>query len=227
MDGRTTKEDLRNVPPIIKLQDARTGVQNCNQVVPYTPETSKTPSNKCWWCDNSVGTIYHIFLECDKIQTFWQQVKTVIILDPKPFVFHVSDTPLRVYKNLLKSHMINAARACIPTRRIDCIPSRLLQPHWRNMARLEELPKISGVLELYGKGEIGEEKGNIFPFLFFILSLRVGWGVPLFSPLGQEWDGRGEWSKYLLESPFSLDCKIKCLFISVLLYCNFFLIFNK
>lgn len=84
------------------------------------PETSKL----CWRCQQSTGTLIHIFWSCPRIRPFWGRVREIIQKftdrnvpdEPAYFLHHATDTPARVYKKSIVRHLLDAAKICIPLK---------------------------------------------------------------------------------------------------------------
>lgn len=77
----------------------------------------------CWRCSTQTGTLIHVFWECPALDPFWRQVLEIIhrltgvSLRNNPAAVLLNLTPMsskRYRKSLLK-HLLNAARACIPS----------------------------------------------------------------------------------------------------------------
>lgn len=77
----------------------------------------------CWRCQEERGTLIHIFWTCSRIRDFWRDVRLIIQKftdrtvpdDPAYFLLHATDTPARIYKKSVVRHLLDAAKACIPS----------------------------------------------------------------------------------------------------------------
>ncbi|CAI9616834.1 unnamed protein product, partial [Staurois parvus] len=76
----------------------------------------------CWRECGGLGTMYHIWWECSKIQVYWEKVINQITiitgmeigLDPETCLFHNSILSGNKYKELGILCYLNAAKSLIP-----------------------------------------------------------------------------------------------------------------
>lgn len=114
---------------------------------------SPTIPNICWRCEKSVGTMLHIWWECENIQPFWKEVHNLIshittyILDcsPAQFLLHHTSLSKKSYFKSLAMHMVNAAKLCIPIhwRSKNAPTIREWLSRISNIKNIEELIHIS------------------------------------------------------------------------------------
>lgn len=77
----------------------------------------------CWRCGIQTGTLFHIFWDCPKIFWDWHQVLQIVhklmehsIFDnPAAVLLNLTPMSSKRYLKLLLKHLLNAARACIPS----------------------------------------------------------------------------------------------------------------
>lgn len=114
-------------------------------------------SDVCWRCQESEGTMIHIFWECQMLREFWKMVEetvettTGVSLGENPAAFLLHDIPLSndKYKNLLLKHLLTAAKACIPVFwKSNVSPTRL---QW--MARVSEIQQMEDLTMLLKEQE--------------------------------------------------------------------------
>lgn len=82
---------------------------------------AQTP-NTSWRCVNDTGTLIHIWWHCPHLAPFWRQVRdwikqiteTKVVLNAACCLLHITNFPLKRYKNSLTKHLLNAAKALIP-----------------------------------------------------------------------------------------------------------------
>lgn len=81
-----------------------------------------TVSDRCWRCQQELGTFLHIWWKCPMIQPYWRKVHNILTaISSFPLEFtlaqyllHLSKIPSKRYYKSLAVHMINAARLCLP-----------------------------------------------------------------------------------------------------------------
>lgn len=85
----------------------------------FTPSISPN----CWWCNEELGLLLHIWWACPLTQTFWEEVLhrltckiSTLPLDysPAQLLLHHSSIPISDYFHSLAVHLINMAKLCIP-----------------------------------------------------------------------------------------------------------------
>lgn len=82
---------------------------------PQVPDT-------CWRCKKEIGTLIHIWWQCDRITSFWNNVKEIVYrimetkltLNAACCLLHISNFTYKKYKNFLSRHLLNAAKSLIP-----------------------------------------------------------------------------------------------------------------
>lgn len=111
----------------------------------------------CWRCGNQTGTLLHIFWDCPELTLFWRQVLQIIhkitdvSLQDNPAAVFLNLTPMsckRYRKSLLK-HLLNAARACIPSVWKQQSPPVVSQ--W--FARVCDIQRMEGLTAALGDRE--------------------------------------------------------------------------
>ncbi|CAI9577817.1 unnamed protein product, partial [Staurois parvus] len=76
----------------------------------------------CWRGCGEIGTVYHIWWECPKIQVFWKkivhQVRMIteidVRLDPGICLFHNTELSVNKYKETGVWYYLNAEKSLIP-----------------------------------------------------------------------------------------------------------------
>lgn len=111
----------------------------------------------CWRCNTQTGTLLHIFWECPVLTPFWRQVLEIIYkltyvsLQDNPAAIFLNLTPVsskRYRKSLLK-HLLNAARACVPSVWKQRSPPTVAQ--W--FARVRDIQQMEQLTAALGERE--------------------------------------------------------------------------
>lgn len=108
-----------------KLQETAYKLLTHWYITPYKlNKWSPEASDRCWRCEKEPGTLIHIWWQCPALENFWTEVRdiirqiteTQINLDAACCLLHISNFPYKRYKKSLTIHLLNAAKALIPTR---------------------------------------------------------------------------------------------------------------
>ena len=75
----------------------------------------KIDNNQCSYCNQNIETIYHLFIECDKVKQFWQELRQwlstvsnlILILEEKSILFsyHVRQQLLNYILTVAKQYI--------------------------------------------------------------------------------------------------------------------------
>ena len=114
----------------IKLKDFQFKVINKILVTKsFLYRINKTDNNICEYCNQQTETIYHLFVECEIVKQFWNELQLwlnthstlTLNLDGKQIIFSNQDrrNTIRNYLSIIAKHYIYTTKFTQKTLRID------------------------------------------------------------------------------------------------------------
>ena len=119
--GNITQHELQKYNSMIKdlnevaLKDFQLKIINKILVTKsFLQRNGKFAENQCSYCIEKPETILHLFTECEKVNRFWQELRTWVFshtnlylnIDNKPIIFSPQNNNLLAYKSVVAKNYI-------------------------------------------------------------------------------------------------------------------------